>query len=123
MVERVVATSAALALIARLREKHGPLVFLQSGGCCEGSAASCFPRDELQVGPRDLLLGEIGGCPFYCTESQYEYLKHTQLVIDALDMPGGGSFSLEGPEGKSFHTGSRLFSDAEWAELQQAGLV
>ncbi len=123
MIERVVATPQALALIETLVAKHGPVMFHQSGGCCDGSAANCYLRGEFMVGPSDVLLGEIGGSPFYISRAQYEYWKHTQLVIDVIDSRGGGTFSLEGPEGKAFHTRSRLFTDDEWAELTRAGLV
>jgi uncharacterized protein (DUF779 family) len=67
----------------------------------------------------DELLGEIGGVPFYISKSQYEYWKHTQLIIDEIE-GYGGTFSLEGPEGKAFHTRSRLFTDEEWAELSKS---
>lgn len=122
MVPRVIATPEALALIERLAARHGPLMFHQSGGCCDNSAANCYLQGELMVGPADVLLGEIGGYPFYMSKAQYEYWKHTQLIIDVVE-GHGGTFSLEGPEGKAFHTRSRLFSDAEWAELSKAGLV
>ncbi|MFZ1641940.1 MAG: DUF779 domain-containing protein [Candidatus Contendobacter sp.] len=116
-VPRVLATDATLALIARLNAKHGPLMFHQSGGCCDGSAPMCFPEGELLVGDGDVRLGEIGGCPFYMSVAQYEYWKHTQLIIDVV--PGrGGMFSLEGPEGLRFLTRSRLFTDTEWATLE-----
>jgi hypothetical protein len=76
----------------------------------------CFPEGELLVGDGDVLLGEIGGCPFYMSAAQYEYWKHTQLMIDVV--PGrGGMFSLEGPEGLRFLTRSRLFDDEEQAAL------
>jgi uncharacterized protein (DUF779 family) len=117
MVERVVATDEAVALIARLKQKHGDgLMFFQSGGCCEGSAPMCYLIGELTVGRYDWLLGKIGGCQFFISQSQYEYWQHTQLIIDAL--PGNGNtFSLEGPEGMSFLTRSRLFTDEEFAAL------
>ena len=116
---RVVATDAALELIETLYAKHGPLMFHQSGGCCDGSAPMCYPRGELIVGEQDRLLGEIGGMPFYIGASQFEYWKHTQLIIDVV--PGrGGMFSLEGPEGKRFLTRSRLFSEEEYATLEQS---
>ena len=115
---RVLATDATLALIARLKAKHGPLMFHQSGGCCDGSAPMCFPEGELLVGDGDVRLGEIGECPFYMSAAQYEYWKHTQLIIDVV--PGrGGMFSLEGPEGLRFLTRSRLFTDAEWTTLKE----
>lgn len=115
-INRVVATPAALELIEQLKAKHGPLMFHQSGGCCDGSSPMCYPAGEFRVGGRDVRLGEIGGCPFYIGAAQYEYWKHTQLIIDVV--PGrGGMFSLEGPEGVRFHTRSRLFTDEEWAAL------
>lgn len=117
MVARVLATDAAIALIERLRAKHGPLMFHQSGGCCDGSAPMCYPQGEFLTGEADVLLGEIGGCPFYMSRSQFAYWEHTQLIIDVVE-GRGGMFSLEGPEGLRFLTRSRLFSDEEWAELQ-----
>ncbi|MBI2306271.1 MAG: DUF779 domain-containing protein [Rhodocyclales bacterium] len=116
MVDKVIATPAALELIEFLKAKHGPVFFHQSGGCCDNSAANCYLPGELTIGAGDELLGEIGGCPFYISKSQYAYWKHTQLIIDVID-GHGGTFSLEGPEGKAFHTRSRLFTDAELAEL------
>jgi len=116
MVDRVIATDAALALIETLKAKHGALMFHQSGGCCDNSAANCFLPGELTIGAGDVYLGDIGGCPFYIGKSQYQYWKHTQLIIDVVD-GFGGTFSLEGPEGKAFHTRSRVFTDAEAAEL------
>jgi uncharacterized protein (DUF779 family) len=116
-VTRVSATDAALQLIERLQAKHGPLLFHQSGGCCDGSSPMCYPRGEFMVGASDVKLGEIGGVPFYMSASQFEYWQHTHLIIDVV--PGrGGMFSLEGPEGVRFLTRSRLYSDAEWAVLK-----
>ncbi|KWR76377.1 DUF779 domain-containing protein [Cupriavidus sp. IDO] len=115
-VARVVATPAALALIGRLRAQHGPLMFHQSGGCCDGSAPMCFAAGELMVGPADVCLGEIGGAPFYMTRAQFEYWQHTRLVIDVV-AGAGGMFSLEGPTGQRFLTRSELFSDEEAALL------
>jgi uncharacterized protein (DUF779 family) len=121
-VAQVVATDAALALIAELRARHGPLMFHQSGGCCDGSAPMCFPLGDFIVGDRDVHLGDIGGAPFYISESQYDYWCHTQLIIDVV--PGrGGMFSLEGPTGRRFLTRSRFYEDAEWAGLIASGKV
>ena len=112
MVLRVTATPEALALIERLAGEHGPLLFHQSGGCCDGSAPMCFPAGEFMLGASDVRLGDIGGMPFYMSAAQFEYWQHTQLVIDAV--PGnGGMFSLERPTGLRFLTRSRLFDDAE----------
>jgi uncharacterized protein (DUF779 family) len=119
LVYRVEATPAALALIARLEVKYGPLMFHQSGGCCDGSSPMCYPRGEFLVSNADVKLGEIGGAPFYMSAAQFEYWKHTHLTIDVV--PGrGGMFSLEGPEGLRFLTRSRLFSDEEWSTLSNA---
>jgi uncharacterized protein len=114
---RVLATSSALDLIERLRAKHGDLMFHQSGGCCDGSSPMCFPRGEFLVGDSDVLMGDIGGQPFYMSRSQFEYWKHTQLTVDVV--PGrGGMFSVEGPEGLRFLIRSRLFTDDEYAALE-----
>ncbi|AUM65518.1 DUF779 domain-containing protein [Brevibacillus laterosporus] len=110
MQPKVLATEAALALIEKLTAKYGPLLFHQSGGCCDGSSPMCYSVGELLIGDHDVLLGEIGNTPFYMSEAQYEYWKHTQLIIDVV--PGrGGMFSLEGPEGVRFLTRSRLFTE------------
>jgi uncharacterized protein len=114
--ERVTATPAALDLIAKLETLHGPVMFHQSGGCCDGSAPMCYPRGDFRVGKSDVKLGTIGDAPFYMSESQFEYWKHTHLTIDVV--PGRGSgFSLESPENVRFLTRSRLFTDDEAAQL------
>ncbi|MEJ8547800.1 DUF779 domain-containing protein [Brevibacillus borstelensis] len=112
MVQKVVATPEALVWIDKLREQHGPLMFHQSGGCCDGSAPMCYPQGEFRVGDQDVLLGEIGGCPFYIGAAQYEYWKHTQLIIDVVTGRGSG-FSLEAPHGVRFLTRSRCFTEEE----------
>jgi len=116
MTKKVKATDTALQLIDKLESVHGPLMFHQSGGCCDGSSPMCYPRGEFRTGDSDVLLGEIGGTPFYMAKDQYEYWKHTQLIIDVVD-GRGGMFSLEGPEGKRFLTRSRVFTDEEQKEL------
>lgn len=117
MVEKVTATEAALELIETLKQKHGPIMFHQSGGCCDGSSPMCYPNGELIIGEQDVLLGQIGGAPFYMHKNQYDYWKHTQLIIDVVD-GRGGMFSLEGVEGKRFLTRSRAFTDEERTSLQ-----
>src|ERR1043165_8372016 len=97
---------AAADLLARLQERHGALMFHQSGGCCDGSAPMCYPRGEFRVGARDVLLGEIEGCPVYIGGAQFELWKHTQLIIDVVPGRGAG-FSIEAPEGMRFLTCSR----------------
>ena len=118
-VARVVATDAALALIASLAAANGGrLMFHQSGGCCDGSAPMCFVDGDFIIGEQDRLLGHIGGMPFYISASQFEYWEHTQLIIDVV--PGrGGMFSIEGPTGQRFLTRSRLYTDSEWAFLSE----
>src|SRR5574343_1116264 len=116
-VPRVVATDAALDLIRRLQAEHGPaLMFHQSGGCCDNSAANCYLPTDLTIGAQDVHLGTVGGVPFYIGKLQYEYWKHTQLILDVIE-GHGGTFSLEGPEGKAFHTRTRVFTEDELQEL------
>jgi uncharacterized protein (DUF779 family) len=118
MVERVVATPEALALIEELKAQHWALIFHQSGGCCDNSAANCYLPTDLTIGAYDVKLGEVGGVPFYIGKLQYEYWKHTQLILDVIE-GSGGTFSLEGNTGKAFHTRSRLFTDEEWAQIEE----
>ncbi len=119
---QVMATLPALQLIETLQARHGDLLFHQSGGCCDGSSPMCFAQDDFTVGDRDVRMGEIGGAPFYISPAQFEYWKHTQLIIDVV--PGrGGMFSLENGEGVRFLVRSRLFSDEEFAQLKAAGRV
>ena len=115
---KVKATDSALKLIEELKAQHGDeLLFHQSGGCCDGSAPMCFPRNEFRVGSRDIFLGSINSQPFFIAEDQYSYWEHTHLIIDVV--PGrGGMFSLEGPTGKRFLTRSRVFTDEEYSELK-----
>jgi uncharacterized protein len=120
MVPRVLSTAVADALIDRLRTIHGPVMFHQSGGCCDGSAPMCYQAGEFKVGSRDVYLGDIHGARFFIGAAQFEYWEHTQLIIDAVPGRGAG-FSLEGPEGLRFLTRSRVFTDAEAAELLAAG--
>ena len=118
---RVELTPVANDLLKKLISIHGPLMFHQSGGCCDGSAPMCYPRNEFKVGQGDVFLGWVGEgetlTPFYMSGSQFEYWKHTHLTIDVVDGRGGG-FSLESPEGKRFLIRSRLFSEEEWAILE-----
>lgn len=116
MVDRVLATEAALRLIETLKRRVGPLMFHQSGGCCDGSAPMCYPAGEFRVGASDVRLGAVGGCDVYMSRSQFDYWRHTQLVIDVVPGRGAG-FSLEAPEGFRFLTRSRLFTDEEVADL------
>lgn len=116
---RVLATDATLELLGLLKSKHGPLMFHQSGGCCDGSSPMCYPKGDLIVGDQDVLLGEIGDVPFYMHKNQFDYWKHTQLIIDVVD-GRGGMFSVEGVEGKRFLTRSRAFTPEEIHELESS---
>ena len=118
-IEKVVSTPAADALIEQLRRKHGPVLFHQSGGCCDGSSPMCYPQGDFIIGDEDVKLGEIDGAPFYMSPSQYEYWKHTQLIIDVVE-GRGGMFSLENGEGVRFLTRSRLFTDDEIKQLRSS---
>lgn len=120
MVELVIATEAAKALIRRLQALHGPLMFHQSGGCCDGSAPMCYPAGEFTVGAGDVLLGTIEGCPFHIGAAQYDYWRHTQIILDVTPGRGAG-FSLEAPEGLRFLSRARVFTDAEWRQIAAAG--
>jgi uncharacterized protein (DUF779 family) len=111
-------TEAAAALVRQLRNQHGPLLFHQSGGCCEGSAPMCLRSTGFRIGSRDVKLGDIEGCPFYVSAEQYPYWAHSQLTIDVVQN-GGDSFSLEAADGVRFITRSRVFSDAECDALGQ----
>ena len=120
--EQVLTTPAAEELMSRLEAKHGELMFHQSGGCCDGSSPMCFPIGEFMTGDSDVQLGEIDGVPFYMSKSQFEYWKHTQLILDVVK-GRGGMFSLEGPEGVRFLIRSRIFTDDEIRVLRTAGRI
>lgn len=138
---RVVATEPAVELIRELVGRHGPVMFHQSGGCCDGSAPMCYPEGEFKVGQRDVLVGELdlgGGFPFeqddddetggsspssssrirvWISGPQFDAWKHTQLVLDAV--PGRGSgFSLENPTGRRFLSRARTFDEREMELLE-----
>jgi uncharacterized protein (DUF779 family) len=113
---RVLITAAAAELLGTLRDRHGPLMFHQSGGCCDGSSPMCYPAGEFIVGDRDVLLGVLQGAPVWISGSQFDTWKHTQLVIDVVPGRGGG-FSLEAPEGVRFLSRGRAFTPAELGAL------
>ena len=111
-VEQIVTTPEAAEWVGRLREQHGELVFVQSGGCCDGSAPMCWPQGDFKVGQRDVLLGYAAGVPFWIGGDQYELWQHTKLTLDVV--PGRGSgFSLEAPEGVRFVIRSDVCSPEE----------
>jgi uncharacterized protein len=122
---RVDLTSAAAELLGNLTAKHGPLMFHQSGGCCDGSSPMCFPDGDFITSEADIHLADLDvpgldrGVPFWMSVSQYEYWKHTHLTVDVV--PGRGSgFSVEAPEGVRFLIRSRLLTDAELAQFDLA---
>ena len=116
-VPRVIITPEAEAVVRDLAREHGPLMFHQSGGCCDGSSPMCYSRGDFRIGQRDVLLGEVAGQPFYIGSQQFELWQHTQLVIDVVKGRGSG-FSLEAPRGVRFLTRSRVFDEAEQAWLE-----
>jgi uncharacterized protein len=125
MTPRVVITSAAAKLLGELADRHGPLMFHQSGGCCDGSSPMCYPDGDFIVGDRDVLLGvlDVGaGVPVWISGPQFQAWKHTQLVIDVVPGRGGG-FSLEAPEGMRFLSRGRAFSDDENVELAATAVI
>lgn len=127
MTSRVDVSPAAAELIASLRGSHGPLMFHQSGGCCDGSSPMCYLAGEFRTGGSDVLLAalEIPGVAepvdFWMSSAQFELWKHTHLTVDVV--PGRGSgFSLEAPEGVRFLIRSRLLTAEERAALDEAAL-
>ena len=119
---RVALTPAAAELLVRLTAIHGPLMFHQSGGCCDGSAPMCYPDGDFLTGDSDVHLGDLqvdGLEPigFWMSVSQYEYWRHTHLTVDVVKGRGSG-FSVEAPEGVRFLIRSRLFTDEEWTRLE-----
>ncbi|WP_043657206.1 DUF779 domain-containing protein [Nocardia thailandica] len=119
MVRRVDLTERAAALLTELTGRHGPVMFHQSGGCCDGSSPMCYPRGEFRVGGADVLLGYLpGDTPFWMSADQFEYWRHTHLTVDVVAGRGSG-FSLEAPEGVRFLIRSRLFTDDELEQLRK----
>jgi uncharacterized protein len=121
---RVGVTGEAAELLRRLTEQHGPLMFHQSGGCCDGSSPMCFPDGEFITSDADVHLGDLDvgldrGVPVWMSASQFAYWKHTHLTIDVV--PGRGSgFSVEAPGGVRFLIRSRLLTDEEAIAFGQA---
>lgn len=120
-VSRVAVSEDAATLLRQLTAQHGPLMFHQSGGCCDGSSPMCYPVGMFLVGPSDVRLGVlridgIDPVEVYMSESQFEYWKYTHLTIDVVPGRGAG-FSVEGPTGMRFLIRSRMLDEAELAEL------
>ena len=117
-IPRVRITPEAAAVADQLREKHGELMFHQSGGCCDGSSPMCYPKGEFMVGSSDVWLGDVAGCDFYMAKDQFEFWQHTELTID-VTKGRGASFSLEIPLGLRFVTRSRVFTYEESQNLAE----
>jgi len=113
---RIAASPEAIELIEQLRQRHGELMFHQSGGCCDGSQPMCFEKGEFRVGESDVYLGDVAGCGFFMSRDQFEYWQHTHLTLD-VTKGRGSSFSLEIPLGVRFMIRSRLFNDEEAAHM------
>ena len=118
-IKRVDVTPTAAAVIERLKEEHGELVFNQSGGCCDGTAPMCYEKGDCYVPSRNVKLGEICGCEFFIDKDQFEYFKHSFITVDVREEKSafGNSFSLEIDIGYQFITKSRIFTDEEYASL------
>lgn len=116
MSERLSATPSAIALIEQLIQQHGAIVFLQSGGCCEGSGPMCMPASEFRPSPSDVKLGVLAGAVFYMGDSHFSFMQNTHTILDAV--PGSsGSFSLDCGTGQAFITRGRVYTDQELAKL------
>lgn len=124
---RVAVSGEAAELLRRLTEAHGPVMFHQSGGCCDGSAPMCYPEGEFLVGEADVHLGDLDiglarPVPVWMSKAQFAYWEHTHLTIDVVPGRGAG-FSLEAPHGVRFLIRSRLLTDAEYAAGNGAPLT
>lgn len=119
-IKRVIATPEALKVIDMLKDKHGELIFNQSGGCCDGTAPMCYEKGDFYVPSRNVKLGDLNGCEFFIDHEQFEYFRHSQIIVDVKEEKGafGNSFSLEIDYGFQFLTKSRIFSDEEYKSLK-----
>ena len=116
MIQRVLISDQAKTIVHQLKDQYGELMFHQSGGCCDGSSPMCFEKGELMINETDVWLGEIEECDYFIAHDQYEYWKHTQLIVNVVK-GRGASFSLEIPLGIRFVIESRLFTDEELTNL------
>ena len=116
MYSRISATPPAVDLIKKLTAQHGPIIFFQSGGCCEGSGPMCMPANEFRKTPSDVKVGEVEGAAFYMGHSHFQFSENTHTILDAIQ-GSSGSFSLDCGTGWSFITKGRLFTDEELKDL------
>lgn len=112
MNSRVDISNEAIKVVDKLRQRHGELMFHQSGGCCDGSSPMCLEKGDLLLNENDVWLGNIHGCDFFMSKDQFEYWKHTHLTVDIVKGKGG-SFSLDIPTGYRFLIKSRMLNDEE----------
>ncbi|MEJ2436706.1 MAG: DUF779 domain-containing protein [Sulfurovaceae bacterium] len=121
-VERLLVTPQAVEVIEKLKKEHGELVFNQSGGCCDGTVPMCYEKGDFYVPSRNVKLGEISGCEFFMDKDQFEYFRHSQVIIDVKEEKGafGNSFSLEIDLGYQFITRSRIFTNEEYALIKDS---
>ncbi len=117
MHKRVDITKEACEILDQLKERHGELMFHQSGGCCDGSSPMCLEKGDLLLNENDIWLGTVHGCEFFMSKDQFEYWKHTHLLVD-ITKGRGSSFSLEIPMGVRFVIKSRMFKEDELEDLQ-----
>lgn len=120
-IERIAITPAAVEVVEKLKEEHGELVFNQSGGCCDGTAPMCYAKNDFYVPSRNIKLGELCGVEFFIDKDQFEYFRHSHITVDVKEEKGafGNSFSLEIDMGYQFITVSRIFTDEEYAQLDE----
>jgi len=121
IVRRVSISAEAEALLNTLKSQHEELIFHQSGGCCDGSAPMCLPKDDFFIDENDYYMGSIAGCDFFIAADQFEYWQYSHLHIDLVE-GRGSSFSIEIPTGYRFITKSRLFTATELLHLRPAKL-
>lgn len=119
--ERLSITESAAKIVERLKEENGELVFNQSGGCCDGTAPMCYAKSDFYVPSRNVKLGELCGCEFFIDKDQFEYFRHSHITVDVKEEKAafGNSFSLEIDLGYQFITVSRIFTDEEYAQLDE----
>ena len=110
--DRIAITEEAAKIVEQLKNKHGELIFHQSGGCCDGSAPMIFEKDDMYLDDSDILLGQLSGVNYYINKDQFEYWKHTHLTVDITE-GRGSSFSLEIPLGVRFIIHSRILTEEE----------
>lgn len=118
MIKRLEVTDNAKAMILKLKEKFGDLMFYQAGGCCEGTQPQCFEKGGFYLRADDVCIGEIEGTEFWLDKDLFEYWKHAHFTLDIMDGIGAGGFSLETPYGKTFKVNYRIFTPEEEENLE-----